>query len=273
VTTDGAHPTGSPDNSPEALLRDLAAVRQAADRGRVLRDGLTLVIAGPPNAGKSSLLNRLSGRESAIVTEIPGTTRDLLREQIDLDGMPLHIIDTAGLREAADVVEQEGIRRAWAEIERADRLLLVVDDTAGLTAEEDALLERLPSGLPLSIIRNKADLSGTAVGLYPGGERTEVVLSAKTGEGLAQLRDHLKQSMGFQSGGEGRFMARRRHLDALARAADHLAEAGAHLEGLQAGELVAEELRLAQQALGEITGEFTADDLLGAIFSSFCIGK
>lgn len=255
------------------LRKQLDAVRASARQGALLREGMTVVIAGRPNAGKSSLLNRLSGRESAIVTEIPGTTRDLLREEIDLDGLPLHIIDTAGLREAADVVEREGIRRAWKEIEQADRLLLVVDDTAGLTGEEAALLERFPSGLPVSLIRNKADLSGNPIGVYPGAERTEIVLSAKTGEGVEQLRDHLKQSIGYQSGGEGRFMARRRHLDALARATEHLVQAEAQMEAVQAGELVAEELRLAQQALAEITGEFTADDLLGEIFSSFCIGK
>jgi tRNA modification GTPase len=255
------------------LSEQLEAVRASARQGTLLREGMTVVIAGRPNAGKSSLLNRLSGRESAIVTEIPGTTRDLLREEIDLDGLPLHIIDTAGLREAADVVEREGIRRAWKEIEQADRLLLVVDDTAGLTDEELTLLERFPSGLPVSLIRNKADLSGNPVGVRPEGDRTEIVLSAKTGEGVELLRDHLKQSIGYQSGGEGRFMARRRHLEALARAAEHLMQAEAQMQAQQAGELVAEELRLAQQALGEITGEFTADDLLGEIFSSFCIGK
>jgi tRNA modification GTPase len=256
-----------------SLRGQLEQVRASAQQGALLREGMTVVIAGRPNAGKSSLLNRLSGRESAIVTEIPGTTRDLLREQIDLDGMPLHVIDTAGLREAADAVEQEGIRRAWKEIENADRLLLVVDDSAGLTGEEAELLERMPPALPVSVIRNKADLSGKPVGILSRDGRTELVLSAKSGAGLEQLREHLKESMGFQSGGEGRFMARRRHLDALARAADHLERAREQMEVGQAGELVAEELRLAQQALGEITGEFTADDLLGSIFSSFCIGK
>jgi len=255
------------------LRKTLANVRASARQGALLREGMTLVIAGRPNAGKSSLLNRLSGRDSAIVTEIPGTTRDLLREQVDLDGMPLHIIDTAGLRESADVVEQEGIRRAWQEIAQADRLLLVVDDTSGLTDEDRALLQRLPAGLPLSVVRNKADLSGNRTGLSRSGERTELVLSAKTGAGVESLRDHLKESMGFQSTGEGKFMGRRRHVDALGRAARHLDEAEEQMVATRAGELVAEELRLAQQALSEITGEFTADDLLGAIFSSFCIGK
>lgn len=250
----------------------LSAVQATAQQGSLLKEGMTVVLAGLPNAGKSSLLNALAEQESAIVTDIAGTTRDVLREEINLDGMPLHIIDTAGLRESADVVEAEGIRRAWREIEQADRLLLLVDDSSGVTPEEKLILDRLPHGLHVTVVRNKCDLSGHAAEMRSSDLGIEIRLSAKTGEGLAILRDHLKQSMGYQGGGEGSFMARRRHLDALARA-----EAGLHtadeLLRQGAGELLAEELRLAQQALGEITGEVSSDDLLGKIFSSFCIGK
>lgn len=252
---------------------NLRELQTAAGQGQLLRDGMTVVIAGRPNAGKSSLLNQLSGRDSAIVTEIAGTTRDVLRERIQIDGMPLHVIDTAGLRDSPEPIEREGVRRAWAEIEIADRVLLVVDEQVGISAEDRRIRERLPQSLPVTLIRNKIDLSGTAPAESAGEEGTEITLSAKTGAGIDLLRSHLKQAMGYQSGGEGLFTARRRHLDALARAAVHLEEARHQLEDYRAGELMAEELRLAQQALGEITGEFTSDDLLGRIFSSFCIGK
>lgn len=251
----------------------LKRLRAEAGQGRLLRDGMSLVIAGRPNAGKSSLLNRLAGQDSAIVTDVPGTTRDVLRERIQLDGMPLHVIDTAGLRDSTDPVEREGIRRAWNEIEKADRVLLVIDDRAGLTAEDRAIRDRLPERLPLTLIRNKIDLSGTGPGVTSDDRITEVHLSAKTGAGLDALRDHLKQAMGYAGAGEGLFCARRRHLDALERTANHLSAAQHQLDVMRAGELVAEELRLAQQALGEITGEFTSDDLLGRVFSTFCIGK
>lgn len=254
------------------IQETLTAVQAAAQQGRLLREGMTVVLAGLPNAGKSSLLNALAGQESAIVTEIAGTTRDVLREEINLDGMPLHIIDTAGLRESADAVEQEGIRRAWREIEQADRLLLLVDDAQGVTEEEMAIVDRLPHGLTVTVIRNKCDLSGNLPVVQSSELGTEIRLSAKTGDGLALLRDHLKQSMGYQGTGEGGFMARRRHLDALGRAETNLKN-GEQLLQQGAGELLAEELRLAQQALGEITGEVSSDDLLGRIFSSFCIGK
>jgi tRNA modification GTPase len=255
-----------------AIRESLAAIKSAAQQGSLLKEGMTVVLAGLPNAGKSSLLNALAGQESAIVTDIAGTTRDVLREQINLDGMPLHIIDTAGLRESADAVEQEGIRRAWREIEQADRLLLLVDDGRGLSDEERAILERLPHGLNVTVVRNKSDLSGRPAAMESGELGIEIRLSAKTGEGLVLLRNHLKQSMGYQGSGEGSFMARRRHLDALARAEANL-QSGDQLLQHGAGELLAEELRLAQQALGEITGEVSSDDLLGRIFSSFCIGK
>lgn len=250
----------------------LASILEAARQGSLLREGMTVVLAGLPNAGKSSLLNALAGQESAIVTDIPGTTRDLLREQITIDGMPLHIIDTAGLRESADAVEQEGIRRAWKAIERADRVLLLIDDLAGITQAEVDILRQLPSGVAVTVVRNKIDLSGAEASIQCGPHGEEVRLSAKFGHGMDLLSNHLKQVMGYQRGGEGAFMARRRHLSALHLADQHMAQ-GENALDERRGELVAEELRLAHQALGEITGEFTPDDLLGRIFTSFCIGK
>ncbi|MCC5813078.1 MAG: tRNA uridine-5-carboxymethylaminomethyl(34) synthesis GTPase MnmE [Ectothiorhodospiraceae bacterium] len=250
---------------------ELAAVRQAAAQGQVLRDGMTVVIAGRPNAGKSSLLNALAESDAAIVTEIAGTTRDTLRERIQIDGMPLHVIDTAGLRESADVVEQEGIRRAWRAIAEADRLLLVVDDREGPGPLERQVLAERSADTPVTIIRNKVDLSGGKPGEDSEGPEAVIRLSAKTGAGLDLLREHLKACMGYHAG-EGSFTARRRHLDALDRADAALQLAAGQL-AVGAGELMAEELRQAQQALAEITGEFTSEDLLGAIFSTFCIGK
>lgn len=255
-----------------AVQAQLRAVQQAAQQGSLLRDGMQVVLAGQPNAGKSSLLNALAGRDSAIVTDIPGTTRDVLREQIGIDGMPLHIIDTAGLRDGGDAIEQEGMRRTWLEIERADRVLLLLDDRHGLSDMDQAILARLPPQLPVTFIHNKIDLSGHAAAVEQRAGATHVYLSARHGTGLDLLREHLKQSMGFQTVTEGVFSARRRHLDALAQAAAHLAS-GAERLRQGAGELLAEELHQAQQALGEITGAFGADDLLGRIFSSFCIGK
>ncbi|HXH03998.1 MAG TPA: tRNA uridine-5-carboxymethylaminomethyl(34) synthesis GTPase MnmE [Candidatus Competibacteraceae bacterium] len=257
----------------DALRGALAELLASAHQGRLLRDGMTVVIAGRPNAGKSSLLNALAGFDAAIVTDIPGTTRDVLRERISIDGMPLHVVDTAGLREAADVVEREGIRRAWAEIERADRVLVVIDQSTAEPAAEAELLARLPPGLGVTRVYNKIDLSGHAPALEePDGAHAAVYLSAQSGAGLDLLRRHLKRCMGYQSSGTGLFSARRRHLDALRRAGECLERAAGQL-AVRAGELVAEELRLAQQALGEITGELTSDELLGRIFSSFCIGK
>jgi tRNA modification GTPase len=255
-----------------AIEERLAEVLATARRGQVLRDGMTVVIAGRPNAGKSSLLNRLAGYEAAIVTDVAGTTRDVLREHIHIDGMPLHVIDTAGLRNSADLVEQEGIRRAWHAIEAADQVLLLVDDRHGPEAIEHAVLARLPAGVGVTLIRNKIDLSGTAPGLGVGARGPELAVSAHTGEGLDALRAHLKSLMGYDAETSG-FIARRRHLEALERAASHLTLGRQQLEIYRAGELLAEELRQAQTALSEITGEFTSDDLLGRIFSSFCIGK
>ncbi|MED7773764.1 tRNA uridine-5-carboxymethylaminomethyl(34) synthesis GTPase MnmE [Aeromonas dhakensis] len=260
-----------------AIMDELDAVRGEAKQGALLREGMKVVIAGRPNAGKSSLLNALAGRESAIVTEIAGTTRDVLREHIHLDGMPLHIIDTAGLRDTQDKVEQIGIERAWAEIEQADRVLFMVDGTTTAAVDPREIwpefVDRLPKKIGLTVIRNKADLTGED--LAPSQEQGHAVyrISAKTELGLPALREHLKACMGFQGNTEGGFMARRRHLDALERAAERLLVAKEQLEVFVAGELVAEELRLAQESLSEITGEFSSDDLLGRIFSSFCIGK
>lgn len=259
------------------VMSDLDAVRTEAHQGSLLREGMKVVIAGRPNAGKSSLLNALAGREAAIVTDIAGTTRDVLREHIHIDGMPLHIIDTAGLRHANDEVERIGIERAWQEIEQADRVLFMVDGTTTSAVEPSAIwpefMARLPKNLPITVVRNKADITGEALGIENVSTHSLIRLSARTGEGVDTLRDHLKQSMGFTSNTEGGFIARRRHLQALEQAAQHLIQGKEQLVSAYAGELLAEELRLAQQALSEITGEFTSDDLLGRIFSSFCIGK
>jgi tRNA modification GTPase len=258
-----------------ALQSALAAVTDAARQGCLLREGIRVVIAGRPNAGKSSLLNRLAQRETAIVSEVPGTTRDVLREYIAIDGLPLHVIDTAGLRDSADPVERIGIGRAWSEIETADRILLVTDATQAAAAMDRALLKDRPALLArVTVVHSKIDLTGHAAALQEGADgAAEVWLSAATGAGIEYLRVHLKACMGYQSAGEGVFSARRRHLDALARAGRCLAEAKRQLVETRAGELAAEELRQAQHALGEITGEVTSDDLLARIFASFCIGK
>lgn len=261
----------------QAIINNLSDVQQQARQGSLLREGMRVVIAGRPNAGKSSLLNALAGRESAIVTEIAGTTRDVLREHIQIDGMPLHIIDTAGLRESPDTVEQIGIQRAWQEIEQADRVLFMVDSTTTSAVHPEDIwpefFQRLPEHIPVTIIRNKADLSAVTPALEHHMDIPVLHLSAKTGHGIELLRDHLKACMGFNDNMEGGFMARRRHLTALEKAREHLLSGKEQLEQHIAGEILAEELRLTQQHLNEITGEFTSDDLLGKIFSSFCIGK
>ncbi|MDF7670340.1 tRNA uridine-5-carboxymethylaminomethyl(34) synthesis GTPase MnmE [Orbaceae bacterium ESL0721] len=259
------------------VIANLEEVQQTAKQGSLLREGMRVVIAGRPNAGKSSLLNALAGREAAIVTDIAGTTRDVLREHIHIDGMPLHIIDTAGLREAVDEVERIGIERAWQEIQQADRILLMVDSST--TTESDPakiwpeFIQKLPNKMAITVIRNKADLTKESQSCHEVNGYALINLSARTGEGVELLREHLKQVMGFTSNSEGGFLARRRHLQALEKAADHLYRGLEQLLEFQAGELLAEELRLAQESLSEITGEFTSDDLLGRIFSSFCIGK
>lgn len=249
----------------------LAQLQRGAQQGRLLHDGMTVVLAGPPNAGKSSLLNALAQQDTAIVSATPGTTRDVLRERIHIDGMPLHVVDTAGLRDSHDEIETEGMRRARAQMERADRILLVIDDAAPDDSARKEAEHHLPPSIPRTLIRNKIDLSHRAPGLLT--TTPEIALSASTGIGLDVLREHLKQCMGYQSAGEGTFSARRRHLDAIARAQRHVEQGRAALAQSRAGELLAEELRQAQQALAEITGEFTPDDLLGRIFTSFCIGK
>ena len=260
-----------------AIITQLDEVRQQAKQGSIMREGMRVVIAGRPNAGKSSLLNALAGREAAIVTDIAGTTRDVLREHIHIDGMPLHIIDTAGLRDSPDKVEQIGIERAWDEIRQADHVLFMVDGTD--TTETDPVqiwpefMEQLPDGMKVTVIRNKIDLSNEAVNLDKAGQYPLLRLSAKSTEGVDLLREHLKECIGFTGATEGGFMARRRHLDALERAAEHLDIGQTQLEMHVAGEILAEELRLTQQHLTEITGEFSSDDLLGKIFSSFCIGN
>ncbi len=256
----------------QVLEQAFDEIAGSARQGQLLRDGLSVVIAGPPNAGKSSLMNRLAGQETAIVTDVPGTTRDVLREQILIDGMPLHVVDTAGLRQSPDRVEQEGIRRALGEIERADHVLLVVED-AGADDSLPALREQLPAGLSVTVLRNKIDLSEVPSGIEQTSEGAVLRLSATTGDGLDTLRAHLREVAGLTADSEGAFSARRRHLDALRRAHAHLQQGARQLRVRQAGELMAEELRQAQEALGEITGGFSNEDLLGRIFSSFCIGK
>jgi tRNA modification GTPase len=256
----------------EEIGSSLERIRTSARQGQLLRDGMTLVIAGPPNAGKSSLMNALAGREAAIVTHIPGTTRDVLRERILIDGMPVHIIDTAGLREIDDIVEREGIRRARYEIEHADRILWVFD------AQEDPhhdAFDRatLPEQVPITLVRNKIDLTGSMPGIRETQSGIEVSIAADSGQGINDLRSHLKACVGYEGPHEGEFMARRRHLAALERAESHLNEGRSVLISRSAGELLAEELRLVQIALSEITGEFLPEDLLGEIFGRFCIGK
>ena len=259
------------------IINQLEDVRSEVKQGSILREGMKVVIAGRPNAGKSSLLNALAGREAAIVTDIAGTTRDVLREHIHIDGMPLHIIDTAGLRDATDEVERIGISRAWTEIEQADRIILMLDssdsESADLSKVRSEFLAKLPTTLPVTIVRNKIDLNGEQASESEESGYQIISLSAQTHDGVQLLREHLKQAMGFQSGMEGGFLARRRHLDALEKAAEHLQIGLVQLTEFHAGELLAEELRLVQTYLSEITGEFTSDDLLGNIFSSFCIGK
>lgn len=261
----------------KAVMVNLASVMQEANQGTLLREGMNVVIAGRPNAGKSSLLNALSGRDTAIVTHIAGTTRDVLREHIHIDGMPLHIIDTAGLRETPDEVESIGIERAWNEIEQADRVLLMVDGTETTSTEPHDIwpdfVDRLPHPERITVIRNKADLTGEQSGFMPSQGSTVISISAKDGVGVQTLREHLKTVMGFDAASEGGFIARRRHIDALNQAKTFLDNGLDQLLGASAGELLAEDLRMAQNALNEITGEFTSDDLLGKIFGSFCIGK
>lgn len=256
-----------------AVIADLNRLLQRAQQGARLRNGLTLVIAGQPNAGKSSLLNALTQEDTAIVTDIAGTTRDVIREEIHLDGLSLTVLDTAGLRETEDPVERIGIERAWAAIAKADHALYLVDARQGWTTEDEALKAKLPAHLPVSLVWNKQDAIAGTVRLEEKDGVSQLYLSAKTGDGIDLLREHLKQSLGLASMGEDVILARTRHLDALHRAQSALDNGQHQLLVFNAGDLLAEELRLAQSALGEITGAFRADDLLGRIFSEFCIGK
>jgi tRNA modification GTPase len=261
----------------EDAARRLAGVRRNLDRtlgaakqGSLLRDGVNIVLAGQPNVGKSSLLNRLAGQDLAIVTEVPGTTRDTIREVIDIGGIPAHIIDTAGLRDPQDPVEQMGVARTWAAVEKADLVLWVVDVTADASERDLELIRRLPAGIPKLRLMNKIDLVGRAPDIDSRAEDTTVWLSAKTGDGVAGLREILLERLGWRGSGEGVFLARARHLEALHATRSHLLQAE---HRLAQADLFAEELRLAQDALGIILGRSTPDDLLGEIFSRFCIGK
>ncbi|BCA97174.1 tRNA modification GTPase MnmE [Legionella antarctica] len=254
----------------KSILDKLDTIRGEANQGVILREGLSLVIAGRPNAGKSTLINCLAGKDVAIVTEVAGTTRDIMREHILIDEIPIHIIDTAGLRDSDDLIEKEGIKRAWHELKQADCVLLVVDVNA---PEEhpfitDELRSVLPKEIPIISVFNKID----TLGYPPQIDELSVYLSAKSGEGVDGLKKIIKQVVGYQPN-EGHFLARRRHLNALDEAKQLLLTGQIQLADHRAGELLAEDLRLAHQVLCEITGEFTSDDLLGKIFSSFCIGK
>ena len=259
----------------ETLMAQVKEVLKTAQQGALLQAGMTVVIAGLPNAGKSSLLNCLVEKEIAIVTDIAGTTRDILREHIHIDGLPLHIIDTAGLHIHGDKVEQEGIRRALQQIANADRVLLVVDSTKIKTNKIEKLwpheIGPLPDITKITLVRNKIDLNPTLPA--DNADCPIIDISAQTGTGIKELREHLKTCMGYQGTNESQFSARRRHLDALNRGLSALQNGYDQLVQYNAGELLAQELRIAQESLGEITGKFTSDDLLGEIFSSFCIGK
>ena len=256
-----------------AVFTGFESITVAARQGALLREGLNVVIAGLPNAGKSSLMNRLAGDEIAIVTDAPGTTRDVLRQQVHLEGLPLNLIDTAGLRVAGDAAEAEGVRRARTEIARADRVLYVVDADHWSAHRRPAELEGLPAAVPVTLVFNKIDLTGMRARIDDAALPPRVFLSARTGAGLPLLRTHLQTCAGYLKSESGALAARRRHLDALSRARGHVQRAADTLSSTRAFELFAEDLRLAQQALGEITGEFTSEDLLAEIFGSFCIGK
>ncbi|VAX01815.1 tRNA-5-carboxymethylaminomethyl-2-thiouridine(34)synthesis protein MnmE [hydrothermal vent metagenome] len=263
------------------IEQDCQAILQNAQRGCLLQEGMQVVLAGCPNVGKSSLLNALAGRDSAIVTEIAGTTRDVLRESIQLDGMPVHLIDTAGLRESEDIVEQEGIRRAWIAIQQADQILMLVDANHGITEQDQLLVKQFPENLDLCFVYNKIDTLDATENIKLQQARLElnknqaahIYLSAKTGEGIILLEQYLKDKMNFVQVDNSQYSARRRHINALESGLAFIQQGIKQLTTSQAGELLAEDLRLAQNDLSEITGEFSNDDLLGEIFSSFCIGK
>jgi tRNA modification GTPase len=263
-------------NQLKNIKSELEHIITAARQGSLLREGIHVVLVGRPNVGKSSLMNKLAKEEVAIVTATPGTTRDAIRETIQIEGVPVHLIDTAGLRETDDEVEKIGIARAWAAIEKGGLVLLLTDCRSGLTTEDQGILDKLPAGVPLIHIGNKIDLLKEVPRVSDKKEKTEIYLSAKTGAGIEQLRQKLLEIVGWKSDSstcEGLFMARHRHLKALAETKKHLEAAWKITKQEIRAELLAEELRLAQQTLSSITGEFSADDLLGEIFSRFCIGK
>jgi len=255
----------------DSVATEFDRIEATARQGRLLRDGIHVVLAGRPNSGKSSLLNRLAGYEAAIVTDQPGTTRDLVREHLDIDGLPVHVVDTAGLRETGDMVEREGVQRTRGQLAVADLTLLVVDATD--SSPLDGLLAEVPPGVPVVVVRNKIDLTGEQPGVDAGAQPVAFRLSARTGAGLDDLRQLVKSRVGYGDTGEGTVIARQRHLDSIRRARAHFDAGREQLEVSRAGELLAEELREAQVALAEVTGEFTSDDLLGKIFAGFCIGK
>ena len=261
---------GKVHNDLRLIIKKLDEVMDKAKQGSLIKEGMTLVIAGQPNAGKSSLMNALAGNELAIVTNVPGTTRDVLREKIQIDGMPVHLIDTAGIRESDNEVEIEGIKRAQQQLQQADHILWVYD----AVNDPDHLSfanANLPENVAVTFLRNKIDRLNEKP--LKNEEEKQISISAKTGEGMQLLREHLKNVMGYRGEENGEFLARRRHIEVLKRAEKSLQQADTALNTMQAGEILAEELRLTQNALNEITGEFTSDDLLGKIFSSFCIGK
>lgn len=252
----------------------LQGIQRSARQGALLREGIRVALVGQPNVGKSSLHNRLAGFEAAIVTDMPGTTRDLLREHITLDGLPVRLSDTAGLHHSSDIIEQEGMRRTREELARVDHVLLIVDDRIGLTEPEQTIIDELPGATTYTLVLNKIDLSGASAKRQEGPRGVTLRVSARTGAGMDLLRQRLKECAGFDTESEGCFSARRRHLNALQKAAIAVAAAKRMVaEEGGAEEMLAEELRQAQNALAEITGEYSSDDLLGEIFATFCIGK
>lgn len=257
----------------ETLLQDVADTVNSARQGNVIREGLTVVITGQPNVGKSTLLNQLTGQDTAIVTDIPGTTRDVLRAEINIDGLPVHLVDTAGVRESHNKIEIEGIKRTWFELERCDVVILMVDINRGLDQQERELIDKLPQGVGLIILYNKIDLTQQSPRVSEGEFATEILLSARSGDGITLLCEQIKQQAGMVDATEGHFMARRRHVNALEHAENAIRSGMTQLLEHGAGELLAAELQQAQQNLGQITGEYTTEDLLGNIFSHFCIGK